>query len=157
MCVEHRTIADIAIELRMPLASAIASERALNAVRNPACARSQRRYSGAIETYRKMMEDAGIDLESFDSSQPRAEENHPVQNALTYIMLRCGPKSEGFEGLSAHSKEGAIKSAVFNYWRSQGVMDDYVDLGMCTYRGKSWTCTRTSNPCQGTSKGPERV
>ena len=63
-----------------------------------------------------MLEDAKIEPASFDSFQPRDVEKNPVQIALTYIMLRCGPQSKGFERLSAHSTGGAIRSAVVDYW-----------------------------------------
>lgn len=91
------------------------------AVLNSASARTTMQgYKKPTEMYCRVLEGIGIDPENVDASGTRNKAADPMAASLLLIMMRCGPKSEGYEGLFASSTSDAIKSAVVNFWKVYG-------------------------------------
>lgn len=70
--------------------------------------------------YIAVLEEMEIDPNEIDTSENRNKDADPIVAAKKLIMLRCGPKMEGKQGLMAQSTGGAIKSAVVNFWKPYG-------------------------------------
>ena len=53
---------------------------------------------------------------------------NPADISLSLIFKKCEHPKEGYEGNSAHSTGGVIRSSVVSYWWSRGALDDFVRL-----------------------------
>ncbi len=106
-----------------------------NIVRNPTSAKPKLRYSGPMELYDIVLRNSGLDPEKIEPSCSRPDSANPVYIAMALIYQRCGPPSEAFEGLSAHSTGCALRSEIVSYWRPHGHNGGFVDLGNGAFRG----------------------
>ncbi len=126
-----------------PLLLAVAGPREIgrvrNIVRNPTSANTKLRYSGPMKLYYIELRNAGLDLEKIEPSCRRPDSANPVYIAMALIYQRCGLPSERYEGLSAHSTGGAIRSGMVSYWRSHGHNGEFVDLENGAFRGNPRT------------------
>eukprot|EP00172_Hildenbrandia_rubra_P002175 Plantae.Rhodophyta-Hildenbrandia_rubra.ctg2863.p1 GENE.Plantae.Rhodophyta-Hildenbrandia_rubra.ctg2863~~Plantae.Rhodophyta-Hildenbrandia_rubra.ctg2863.p1 ORF type:complete len:400 (+),score=35.73 Plantae.Rhodophyta-Hildenbrandia_rubra.ctg2863:217-1416(+) len=109
------------------------AELAMNHANTPIAESSQRRYGICIKMYRKLLQENNVDIDNKGSDRDRA--NDPVANACQLLLMRCGPKEDGYEGLSAKATGGAIRSAVISFFRSRGEHGRYEDYPNGSYSG----------------------
>lgn len=101
-----------------------AAHQAQQIVHNPTSEASRKRYSSGEKQYENMLVAAGSNPEEPDRSRDPLKD--AVSIACSLILQRCGPKSQGYDGLKARSTGGAIKSAVVSYWRSRGITGEFM-------------------------------
>ena len=73
-----------------------------------------------------MLLDNRIDPYNVDDSGSRVKTKNAIAIACTLILLRCGPKSEGYDNLKAASTGGAVISSVVAFWKSKGIHTELV-------------------------------
>ncbi len=94
-------------------------------VRAPYSRATLNRYKSLIKMYQEILSEMSIDPTHLDTSGSRNQSADPIAAAKELIMRRCGPKSAGYDGLSAASTGVAIKSSVIAFWKSMGHSTHY--------------------------------
>ena len=104
---------------------------------NPTSKSSQKRYKSSAQLYHEWLVALGANVNELNFWPTRKKESDPVFVACAFIIVRCGPRKDGFEGLKAKLRGGAIKSAVVSYWRRRGIDGEYVRLPDGSFTGNS--------------------
>lgn len=117
-----------------------ALEAAERIVKTPATKSTARRYKKLTEMYAAVLNQMGVIPQHVDSSGSRDRKRDPVSAALKLIMNRCGPKEEGYEGLSAAGTGSACKSAIVAFWRTFGRFGNFEETADGGFRGNPGRC-----------------
>lgn len=115
-------------------------DRAQEIVKAPATKATERRYKKVTAMYVSILKEMTIIPEHLDTSGQRDRKRDPVAAALKLIMQRCGPKEDGYDGLSAAATGASCKSAIVAFWRTHGHFGGFEETSDGGYRGNPGRC-----------------